>query len=271
MKKYILFITIYGIVLFSFCTREPNPFSAVTSNPEVIMDIYPTSYWKDLSTGVVTLGFFMFDPDYNSNYFDHILVFAKWDSFPQNVNDGNKIEDISYLWQGNEIKGMYIYEYELDLPFSITGSNITPPNVVSVVGPYGETFSGGRLPDIRIVVQDTNYSEGLFMERFYSIYFVDIYGNISDVYNRSIKYVDCTIYFINTDNYWENLILFSAEVTGIINSNTFEIKPAFDPSLYLSGAYNGEWMLGDILVADNSDNSGTSTNFRGNIRFRITE
>lgn len=277
MKKYILlFITVYAILFLSTCTREPNPFSAVKTEPEILRDVYPTSCWKDWGAGVVSLGFFMFEPDYNFKYFDHVLVYAQWGSFPQNINNGDRIEDIYYLWQDDEIKGIGVFENEINLPFGITYSDVTPPNIISVTGPYGETFSEGRFPDIRIVVQETNYSDGLFIERFYSIYMVDVYGNISDVYNRSIKYVNCTIYFADAytwDNYGYGsyyLTIYYGEVTRVIDSKMFEVKAVFDPSVYLNNWYNGEWVLENVYVYDNTGNTGYSTNFKGQVRFWIT-
>ncbi len=268
MKKYIVILLLIAFIALFNCTRVPNPFSAVKKQPEATIDVYPVGFWKNSSVTpyMFDTEFVVYNPDYDLSIVNTFIIQGDWYNFPESLNKKNYESGCELLYCHNSVYGAIIYEHNVKGVFTPSGVDSFPPNILNIIGPNGGTFTPTSPPDIRIVVQETNITDGLYIQRYYSFYVVDIYGNVSEPYTREIKYVMCTAEFVDAYSWFTGNITSAtykyvnlAEVIRTIqytsSSQEFEVRLLFNP-LDFSGwaSFSDEWILISLHIGDNSEN-----------------
>ncbi len=274
-KILITKILMSGIFLFSIiisCSRQPNPFSKVTQAPNVIDKIYPFSYdvyWDGMNY-YARFDWELYNPDYDFSFIVGPDVTARWNDGSISVPNNMWIET-RYGWS-NSVLGFRVHEENVNVTGMVhkTGSSDTfVPTIHSLSGPNnGETYGPDYLPDIRLIVYDTGGpSDGISIQRNYSIRMVDVYGNTSDALNTSVKYVQLDANFVDSASWYASGfgtyhvhincgVVIRSNVSG---PDTYEVKLSFNPFDFMfwwTWFPVDEWVLQNINMNDNAGNVG---------------
>jgi len=264
-------ILMSGIFLFSIiisCSRHPNPFSKVSQAPDVIDKIYPFSYDVysfDSMNWYANFRLALYDPDYDFSFIIGPDVTARWNDGSISVPNNMWIET-KHRWR-NSVLGFRVSEENVNVTGMVhktVSSDTSAPYIFSLSGPNGETYSPDYLPDIRLIVYDNEGpSDGISIQRNYSIRMVDIYGNTSDVLNTSVKYVSANANFVDSAS-WDASgfgtyhvhincgVVIRSNVSG---HDTYEVKLSFNPFDFIfwwTGFPVDEWVLQNINMYDNA-------------------
>ncbi len=266
--KKLLFSVIILLILLSNCTKQDNPFTP--KDPNGVVDynynFHPERFNYDYNYSIWNLEGNIFS---DSPYVISYKVYASWNpALPLDQWVKYTKIDTSYdQWQDdnddphNNYGDMLYYRVKeyLDSPFAFI-SNFSQPSLIEVkLGSMEEKYSF-KYPTFEVTVISTN---SFYLERFYRVQAVDMYGRKTGPKIISIKYCQVEAAFIHEYDSPPGSFDAASLKGGIgsvinIGINTYTIKLDFPEDILrrIWQCYNGRVKLYVIRIRDFSVLSG---------------